>query len=58
MFACTHTGRALSPTFLDCQLQKSSGVSPLLGCPTGTLFVSQTDASANFTSVQDAVLSL
>ncbi|KAJ3552755.1 hypothetical protein NM688_g3987 [Phlebia brevispora] len=49
---------ALSPTFLSCQLQKSSGVSPLLGCPEGTIFVSQGHPSAHFSSVQQAVLSL
>ncbi|KAI0031178.1 carbohydrate esterase family 8 protein [Vararia minispora EC-137] len=48
----------LSPQFLQCQLQKPAGKSALSGCPTGTLFVSPTDADANFTSVQDAILSL
>lgn len=50
--------RCLSPTFLDCQQQKPSGYSQLEGCPDGTLFVSAADSNANFTSVQDAVLSL
>lgn len=49
---------ALSPTFLPCQLQKPPGVSPLLGCPEGTIFVSQTDKEAHFMHVQDAILSL
>ncbi|EJC97869.1 uncharacterized protein FOMMEDRAFT_137258 [Fomitiporia mediterranea MF3/22] len=49
---------ALSPKFSDCQLQKSDDVSPLTGCPSGTLFVSPTDSRANFTSVQTAILSL
>lgn len=47
---------ALSQTFLDCQL--SIDASPLSGCPDGTLFVSSTDARANFTTVRDAVSSL
>ncbi|KAH8114386.1 pectin lyase fold/virulence factor [Phellopilus nigrolimitatus] len=49
---------AISPTFLDCQLQKSASASPSLHCPSGTIFVSPTDSRALFTSVQDAVLSL
>lgn len=53
-----HTVVALSPTFLPCQLQKPPSVSPLLGCPEGTLFVSQGDKRAHFTKVQDAVESL
>ena len=46
--------------FLECQIQKPAGSSPLLGCPLGTIFVSQniSDAYANFHSVQEAVLSL
>jgi len=48
----------LSPTFLPCQLQESASVSPLLGCPLGTIFVSPNDSRAQFTKVQDAVLSL
>ncbi|KAH7913950.1 carbohydrate esterase family 8 protein [Hygrophoropsis aurantiaca] len=49
---------ALSPKYVTCQLQKPEGISPLLGCPEGTLYVSPTDSTADFTSVQDAVLSL
>ncbi|OCH90457.1 carbohydrate esterase family 8 protein [Obba rivulosa] len=49
---------ALSPAFSLCQLQKPAIQSPLLGCPSGTLFVSQSDPRANFTSVQQAILSL
>ncbi|KAF8904077.1 pectin lyase-like protein [Gymnopilus junonius] len=51
---------ALSPEFFACQIQKPAGFSPLLGCPAGTIFVSQNrqDKHANFHSVQDAVLSL
>ncbi|EIN10136.1 carbohydrate esterase family 8 protein [Punctularia strigosozonata HHB-11173 SS5] len=48
----------LSPTYLPCQVQKGSSVSPLLGCPPGTLFVSANDARANFSSIQAAVDSL
>jgi len=51
---------ALSPDFFACQMQKPAGISPLLGCPQGTIFVSQNvkDSHASFHSVQDAVLSL
>ncbi|KAI9462267.1 carbohydrate esterase family 8 protein [Boletus coccyginus] len=48
----------LSPTYLQCQLQKPAGESPLEGCPGGTLFVSPTDPAAAFTSVQEAIDSL
>lgn len=53
--ACTH---ALSPKFLACQLKKPFGISPLVGCPIGTLFVSANSSSAHFTSVQQAIESL
>jgi hypothetical protein len=49
---------ALSPKFIDCQLRKASGVSPLQGCPPGTIYVSASDLTANFTSIQSAVASL
>lgn len=51
---------ALSPQFVACQVQKPFGLSPLLGCPPGTIFVSAdaTDKHAHFNKVQDAVLSL
>jgi hypothetical protein len=49
---------SLSPTYLSCQLQKPAGESALAGCPEGTLYVSPTDASANFSSVQEAIDSL
>jgi len=48
----------LSPTYLPCQLQKPAGESPLEGCPGGTLFVSPTDPTAAFRSVQEAINSL
>lgn len=53
-------GLCLSPEFIACQVQKPFGISPLLGCPAGTIFVSQdaNDKHARFHSVQDAVLSL
>ncbi|KAF8194147.1 pectin lyase-like protein [Pholiota molesta] len=53
-------GGCLSPEFVACQVQKPFGISPLLGCPAGTIFVSQdvNDKHARFHSVQDAVLSL
>ncbi|KAF9483363.1 pectin lyase-like protein [Pholiota conissans] len=50
----------LSPNFVACQVQKPKGMSPLVGCPPETIFVSQdvNDKHARFHSVQDAVLSL
>ncbi|KIJ54145.1 carbohydrate esterase family 8 protein [Sphaerobolus stellatus SS14] len=47
-----------SPSLVACQLQKPAPISPLLGCPPGTLFVSATDKRAKFTSVSAAVASL
>jgi hypothetical protein len=49
---------ALSPLYLACQLIKPAPLPPLLGCPSGTLFVSATDARADFASIQAAVESL
>lgn len=51
---------ALSPKFVACQAQKPAQVSPLEGCPKGTVFVSKntSDLFAHFHSVQDAILSL
>jgi hypothetical protein len=51
---------ALSPQFLQCQIQKSAGQSPLIGCPEGTIYVSgnANDSFAHFSKVQDAVESL
>ncbi|KAH9890352.1 pectin lyase-like protein [Cubamyces lactineus] len=51
-------GRALSPTHLQCQLQKSHKRSPTEGCVSGTIYVSQSDPRAHFSSVQQAILSL
>ncbi|KAJ7134232.1 carbohydrate esterase family 8 protein [Mycena epipterygia] len=55
-----HTVQALSPQFIQCQIQKPASMSPLVGCPDGTIFVSQnaSDPHAKFTSVQAAVASL
>ncbi|KAJ6451596.1 carbohydrate esterase family 8 protein [Mycena sanguinolenta] len=53
-----HAAVALSPQFINCQLQKAATVSPLSGCPQGTIFVSQTDRRAAFTSIQAAIESL
>jgi hypothetical protein len=50
--------QALSPAYITCQLQKPNGISALEGCPEGTLYVSQTDPEAHYTSVQSAVSSL
>ena len=49
---------ALSARFLTCQLQKPERVHPLIGCPSGTLFVSGNDTRAQFRGVQEAVASL
>ncbi|KAL0960953.1 hypothetical protein HGRIS_005953 [Hohenbuehelia grisea] len=51
---------AFSPEFLACQIQKPVSVSPLHGCPPGTIFVSQnaSDPNSDFTSVQAAISSL
>jgi hypothetical protein len=49
---------ALSTEYIACQLQKGASGSALSGCPEGTLYVSPTDSSAHFTSVQDAIASL
>ncbi|KAJ7727392.1 carbohydrate esterase family 8 protein [Mycena metata] len=53
-----HSALALSPQFIQCQIQKPASTSPLKGCPAGTIFVSATDSRAQFTSVQAAVESL
>ncbi|KIJ62682.1 carbohydrate esterase family 8 protein [Hydnomerulius pinastri MD-312] len=50
--------QALSPVYIACQLQKPTGISPLVGCPEGTLYVSPTDPAANHATVQSAVASL
>ncbi|TFK73194.1 pectin lyase-like protein [Pluteus cervinus] len=51
---------ALSPQFLECQLQKTESESPLAGCPPGTIFISQDPSNkhARFNKIQDAILSL
>lgn len=49
---------AISPTHIACQLKKPEGISALAGCPHGTIYVSQTEKEATFSSVQAAVESL
>jgi hypothetical protein len=49
---------ALSPAYIACQIIKPGFLPPTLGCPPGTLFVSQNDTRAHFTSVQAAIASL
>jgi hypothetical protein len=49
---------ALSPVYVACQVIAPGRVSPTLGCPPGTLYVSQNDTRAHFTSVQPAIASL
>jgi pectin methylesterase-like acyl-CoA thioesterase len=44
-----------SQTYADCQKKTAD---PLSGCPDGTLYVSQNDTTANFTSIQAAIASL
>ncbi|KIY52402.1 carbohydrate esterase family 8 protein [Fistulina hepatica ATCC 64428] len=55
LFAAT---LAYSPKYRACQTQKAAHVSPLTGCPDGTLYVSADDTSADFATIQEAVLSL
>lgn len=45
-------------TFENLEICQQKSSVPLEGCPTGTLYVSQTSDQADFISVQDAVLSL
>ncbi|KAF7299447.1 Carbohydrate esterase family 8 protein [Mycena indigotica] len=51
---------ALSPTYYNCQVEKPQSISPLLGCPTNTIFVSQdvSNPYATFNSIQSAIESL
>ncbi|PIL35188.1 hypothetical protein GSI_02978 [Ganoderma sinense ZZ0214-1] len=49
---------ALSPSHIACQLKKPDSLSPLAGCAAGTIFVSQDDPRAKFTSIQEAISSL
>ncbi|ESK95694.1 carbohydrate esterase family 8 protein [Moniliophthora roreri MCA 2997] len=51
---------ALSPKYLPCQLQKPPSVSPLTGCPHGTILVSKnaSDSKTSFSTVQKAISSL
>ncbi|KAF7296659.1 Carbohydrate esterase family 8 protein [Mycena chlorophos] len=58
LLSCAAHVHALSPIFFECQKQKPGGISPLLGCPEGTIFVSQTDPKAHFRTIQSAVESL
>ncbi len=52
------TAWALSPAHIVCQLKKFDNLSPLTGCAPGTIFVSQDDPRADFTSVHEAISSL
>lgn len=47
--------RVPATTFKDCQRKTDA---PLEGCPEGTLYVSQDDATASFTTIQAAIRSL
>ncbi|KAG6367257.1 hypothetical protein INS49_001444 [Diaporthe citri] len=42
-------------TFADCQKKTAD---PLEGCPEGTIYVSANDTSADFTKIQDAIISI
>lgn len=55
---CIRFSTSLSSKLLACQLQKPENLSPLLGCPSETVFVSPSDNRAHFKSVQEAVISL
>ncbi|KAF8143835.1 carbohydrate esterase family 8 protein [Mycena galopus ATCC 62051] len=58
-FNLLHSALALSPQFIACQRQKPASVSPLTGCPSGTIFVSQNaSAHAQFNTIQAAIESL
>jgi pectin methylesterase-like acyl-CoA thioesterase len=54
----TQSALALSPKYLPCQIIAPGWVSPTLGCPPGTLYVSQNDTRADFTRIQAAIDSL
>lgn len=42
-------------TFADCQKKTAD---PLEGCPEGTIYVSANDTSADFSKIQDAIISI
>lgn len=42
-------------TFAECQKKTAD---PLEGCPEGTIYVSANDTSADFTKIQDAIISI
>lgn len=42
-------------TFADCQKKTAD---PLEGCPEGTIYVSANDTAADFTKIQDAIISI
>lgn len=56
-FANGQTDQETSPSQSFAQCQKITS-DPLEGCPANTLYVSQTESNADFSSVQDAILSL
>ncbi|KAI0308652.1 hypothetical protein OF83DRAFT_198725 [Amylostereum chailletii] len=58
LLGCLLSVSGLSSTLLPCQLQETSKNNPLAGCPQGTIFVSASEANADFTRVQDAISSL
>jgi hypothetical protein len=60
LFALVAHAVSLSPKFVDCQVQKKHGLSPLTGCPPGTIYVSNDpeQKTAKFSSVQKAIESL
>lgn len=56
VLANTHTAAAHpATTFAQCQKKTSN---PLQGCPEGTLYVSANDTTADFTSIQDAIVAV
>lgn len=56
VFANEHSAAPYpATTFADCQKKTAD---PLEGCPEGTIYVSANDTSADFTKIQDAIISI
>jgi hypothetical protein len=57
LFATAVAVNATNTTWSWCQYPKAQG-QQLTGCPSGTVYVSQTDPQAGFGTIQDAIESL
>ncbi len=57
LFATATAVKAANTTWSWCQYPKAQG-QQLMGCPNGTVYVSQTDPQAGFGTIQDAIESL